>query len=215
MIARVEPLTTTRRLSGPFDYALSDAAVDVGSIVSIPFGRQRLSGVVLGLAETSEVAADRLVAPTAVREDSIPPDLVDLALWMAGEYCSTPARALSLVLPPPGRPRTELCARRTEAALDGARLTENQRAVLDRLPGPAGRDLPALRRLEGRGLVAIESRQRRRVPRTDVGPDREVALTAEQAAALETLTTGPPRAHLLHGVTGSGKTEVYLRAAAA
>ena len=40
----------------------------------------------------------------------MPPELVELALWMADEYCSTPARALSLVLPPPGRPRTELWA---------------------------------------------------------------------------------------------------------
>jgi primosomal protein N' (replication factor Y) len=214
MIARVEPLTTTRRLSGPFDYALPAAPVDVGSIVSIPFGRQRLDGVVTGLEQTSEVPADRLVAPTSVREDSVPAELVDLALWMATEYCSTPARALGLVLPPPGRPRTELWARRTGAALDGERLTANQRAILDALPAPAGPHLQALRRLESRGLVAVEPRQRRRAPRTDPGPDREVALTPDQARALAELTAGPPREHLLHGVTGSGKTEVYLRAAA-
>ena len=105
MIARVEPLTTTRRLSGPFDYALPEAPVEVGSVVRVPFGRQTLDGVVTGLAEASELPPERLVAPTAVRADSVPPDLVDLALWMAAEYCSTPARALSLVLPPPGRPR--------------------------------------------------------------------------------------------------------------
>jgi primosomal protein N' (replication factor Y) len=212
MIARVEPLTTTRRLSGPFDYALPAERVDVGSIVAIPFGRQKLDGVVVALEEASELPAERLVAPTAVRADSVPPDLVELALWMAAEYCSTPARALSLVLPPPGRPQTELWGRRTDAPLDGERLTANQRALLARLPGRAGRDLQALRRLEGRGLVAIEPRERRRAPRADAAADREVALTAAQAAALERLEAGG--AHLLHGVTGSGKTEVYLRAAA-
>src|SRR5215208_5538293 len=98
MIAQVEPLTTTRRLSGPFDYALPAEPVEVGSIVSIPFGHQRLDGVVTGLADATEVDPERLVAPTAVRADSVPGDLVDLALWMAAEYCSTPARALSLVL---------------------------------------------------------------------------------------------------------------------
>ena len=86
MIARVEPLTTTRRLSGPFDYALPEQPVDVGSVVRIPFGRQALDGVVVGLAERSEVAEERLVAPTAVRDESLPPDLVELALWMAAEY---------------------------------------------------------------------------------------------------------------------------------
>lgn len=212
MIAQVEPLTTTRRLSGPFDYALPREPVEVGSIVSIPFGRQKLDGVVTGLADATELDPGRLVAPTAVRADSVPRELVDLALWMATEYCSTPARALSLVMPPPGRPRTELHAARTEAPLDGERLSAAQQALLARLPAAAGRDLPALRRLEARGLVTIAPRQRRRAPRTDVAPDRPVELTADQAAALAALEPGGE--HLLHGVTGSGKTEVYLRAAA-
>jgi primosomal protein N' (replication factor Y) len=213
VIARVEPLTTTRRLSGPFDYALPAEPVRVGSIVRVPFGRQALDGVVVGLADASEVAPERLVEPTAVRDDSVPADLVELALWMAAEYCSTPARALSLVLPPRGRPRTELWAERTAAALDGERLTDRQRALLERLPAAAGGDLPALRRLEARGLVAIGPRARRRAPRTNPAGDVCVELNLAQAAALERIDAGG--AHLLHGVTGSGKTEVYLRAAAA
>src|SRR4051794_6020324 len=184
VIARVEPLTTTRRLSGPFDYALPAEPVEVGSVVRVPFGRQRLDGVVVGLAAKSELPPERLVAPSAVREDSVPPDLVELALWMAAEYASTPARALSLVLPPPGRPRTRLWARRTEAALDGERLTERQRALLGRLPAPAGEDLGSLRRLEARGLVALEPRAQRREPLTRPPADRPGEPTPGQAAAL-------------------------------
>ena len=215
MIARVEPLTTTRRLSGPFDYALGADPLAVGSVVRVPFGRQALDGVVVGFAESSEVAADRLQAPSAVRPEALPPDLVELALWMAGEYCSTPARALALMLPPPGRPRTHLWAEPVTAAeLDGARLTDRQRELLARLPAAAGADLPALRRLEARGLVSIAPRARRRAPLTNAQADREVALTADQAAALAAIADGDGAATLLHGVTGSGKTEVYLRAAA-
>src|SRR5215210_3444396 len=185
----------------------------LGSVVRVPFGRQRLDGVVVGLAAESELAPERLVVPSAVREDSVPADLVSLALWMAAEYASTPARALSLVLPPPGKPRTRLWARRTEASLEGERLTERQRALLERLPGPAGAELGSLRRLEARGLVALEPRAERREPLTRPPADRSVELTAEQAAALTAVEAGG--AHLLHGVTGSGKTEVYLRAAEA
>ena len=212
MIARIEPLTTTRRLTGPFDYRLPDEPVDVGSIVRIPFGHQKLTGVVTGFADVSDVPDEKLVAPSAVLPQSVPGELVELAAWMAHEYCSTLARALSLVLPPPGRPRMELYATPlADAAAE--RLTERQQAVLDRLPGAAGGDLAVLRRLEARGLVAIEPRVRRRVPLTHVAPDREVTLTAEQEAALTEIADGGR--YLLHGVTGSGKTEVYLRAASA
>ena len=70
-------------------------------------------------------------------------------------WASTPARALSLVLPPPGKPRLRKWAARTAAPLEGERLTAGQRVLLDRLPGPAAEDLGALRRLEKRGLVTI------------------------------------------------------------
>ena len=114
------------------------------------------------------------MTPTSVRDDSLPRDLVDLALWMAEEYCSTPARALALVTPPPGKAKTYLWAEPTGA--DG-KLTEKQSALLERLPGPTNNDLPALRRLEARGFVAITPRVARRAPRTNPAPDREVELT--------------------------------------
>ncbi|RKQ87977.1 replication restart DNA helicase PriA [Solirubrobacter pauli] len=210
MIARVEPLTTTRRLSGPFDYAADGLALQPGSIVRIPFGHQQLDGVVVSLAETTDVPAEKLVAPTSTREDTVPPDLVDLALWMAEEYCSTPARALAIVTPPPGKAKTFFYA---EPTGETGKLTDKQRELMERLPGPAGKDLAALRRLEARGLVTIGERTERRTPRTNVTEDRTHDLTAAQQQALDAIDAGG--SHLLHGVTGSGKTEVYLRAAQA
>src|SRR6478736_5953594 len=138
MIARVEPLTTTRRLNGPFDYRVTDG-VDVGTILEIPFGHQTLEGVVVELTEHTDVPDEKLVAPRSARPDTLPRDLVDLALWLGEEYCSTPARALALVTPPPGKAKTSLWAQPTGAE---GKLTDNQAELLARLPGPTGADLP-------------------------------------------------------------------------
>jgi primosomal protein N' (replication factor Y) len=105
----------------------------------------------------------------------VPVDLVVLAEWIAAEYCSTFARALSLVLPP-----------------------------------------GAARRLSGRRRRAVA---RPRHLSVGARSPRAPELTADQQAVLEPLIKAlqarTSEERLLHGVTGSGKTEVYLRAAAA
>ena len=132
---------------------------------------------------------------------------------MAAEYASTPARALSLVLPPAGKPRLRLWAR---ADRRGARRRAAERAparAARAAAGPGGRRTSgSLRRLEKRGLVAVEARAERREPLTRPPVDKVVELTDAQVEALRAVEAGGE--HLLHGVTGSGKTEVYLRAAA-
>jgi primosomal protein N' (replication factor Y) len=202
-VIKVEPLTTARALRGPFDYRRPDG-VEVGSILEVPFGRQRLRAVVTGLATSSE---HELAEPLRVLPDSVPADLVELALWMADEYVSTPARALALVLPPPGREKTALWAQATGA--DG-RVNERQAELLASLPRWTGADTAALRRLEKRGLVRIGPRgQRRAVRHHLVGERDRPRLTPDQARAVDEILEGGRT--LLHGVTGSGKTEVYLQ----
>jgi primosomal protein N' (replication factor Y) (superfamily II helicase) len=242
-IAKVEPLTTARALRGPFDYRLPDEMADlhVGSVVRVPFGRRRVLGVVVELAEASELPPERLAEPIEALEAGASPELVRLGLWIAREYCSTPSRGLQLVLPPGTgaagqrvRSRHELraeIAAAGEAALSGGeRLGVKQRAVLEalragemsapELSAAVGADRQVLRRLEQRGLVATRSSQvRRRATHRDVGArGGRPELLPEQVAAVESIVAAldgeadAPRELLLHGVTGSGKTEVYLAA---
>ncbi|MEA2186303.1 MAG: hypothetical protein QOK16_1314, partial [Solirubrobacteraceae bacterium] len=223
-VAKVEPITTARALRGPFDYLLPDG-VGVGSVLVVPFGHRDVVGVVVALADGSELPDERLVAPRRVLDHDLPPELVRLASWMAAEYCSTPARALTLVSPPTGsRAKLRWWATATDHQPEDQLPTERQQALLEGLresgPRIAGADLPALRRLAARGLVELRRRpMRRHVEHHSVGARRAKppALTPDQTRALaeieEQLRAQEPQPLLLHGVTGSGKTEIYLRAA--
>jgi primosomal protein N' (replication factor Y) (superfamily II helicase) len=136
--ASVYPLVTARALARPFTY-LADG-LEKGSIVSVPFGRARRRGVVVSLDD--EVPAD--VEPVAVEEvlGMVPAPLVDLALWLADAYGSTPARALALVAPAERKRRAGARRRRRaddlEAEAPPESLTDAQEAVLERVAGSVG-----------------------------------------------------------------------------
>ncbi len=240
-IAQIEPLTSARALHGPFDYRLPErllADVNVGSMLIVPFGRREVLGVVVGLAEHSDISERRLLEPLRALALGVPPELVALAKWIAAEYCSTLARALTLMLPPGttrgAKPLQRLVATLTPAGRALAeqpdthtvRLTDRQRALLETLshgPAPAASlhgGSPALRRLADRGLLTLQTQVLARRPThraIGAGGHEPPALTDEQTRALEELSAplGERRAErrLLHGVTGSGKTEIYLRLA--
>jgi len=94
--ASVFPLVSARAVARAFTYEAPEG-VGKGAVVSVPFGRSQVRGVVVGLEDAPPLGVK--AAPVGRVLDELPPALVDLALWLAEYYGSTPARALELVAP--------------------------------------------------------------------------------------------------------------------
>ena len=217
-----------------FDYAASDAsAADIGRCVKVPFGRGERSGLIVALGAEAEVDLARLKTVHHIQRDvpPLPADWLELVAFVARYYHAPIGEVVALALPPGLRradgvsgededPLLEI-APAGHAALGAARRPSKALALLQALAqdvAPWRRSV--IREREGgeavgellrRGWlgVAVDEAQRRGT--TGVLP----ALTDEQDSAVRAiLQTGEGfRTWLLQGVTGSGKTEVYLRLA--
>jgi len=132
--ASVYPLVTARALAREFTYEVPDE-IAPGAVVEVSFGNARRRGVVteVGVALPDGVQA----APIGRVVDEVPPALVELALWVADYYGSTPGRALALVAPLKRKPRGERPPPADRDALTGeaepAELSASQRSALDRI----------------------------------------------------------------------------------
>ena len=194
-------------------------------------------------AERRDTAHREIKAIRRALDDQafIPQEIVELAQWTADYYAAGAGETITAVLPPKTRGeradahKTRRIAAITAAGLDAihAEVTDKQREALERLAAaPGGLTIPALQaagtnpdivaRLVRHGFVSLRQERIDRDPfeaaaiaPQPAGPGRE--LTTEQAAALSRLKTMADskkfRVALVHGVTGSGKTELYLRLA--
>jgi primosomal protein N' (replication factor Y) len=115
-LASVYPLVTARAVAREFTYEV-DEGVGVGAIVRIPFGRSRARGIVVGLVDSAPPGVEARPVEGVIGQ--IPPALVELALWIADYYGSTPARALALVAPELPKRRKEQAPPAERQALGG------------------------------------------------------------------------------------------------
>ena len=177
------------------------------------------------------------------REPFVPADVVSLARWTADYYAAGAGETITAVLPPKTRGdqadahKTRRVATLTAAglgALESSALTSKQRETLEILSGvPGGLPTPALAargisadtvsRLAKQGLIGLRQERVDRDPfesaaRSVVTAEANRRLTGEQSLALGRLRALAEarvfRVALLHGVTGSGKTEIYLQLSA-
>ncbi len=208
----------------------------VGARVRVPFGRRRSAvGVVIRSLCHSELPVSRLKRINEVldAEPLIGQDLLGLLEWAADYYYHPLGEVVQTCLPAPLRAgRPPHAASSPEWMLTGAGREVDpgvlaraplQRRIHAALAGvPGGLDRSALVRLSpnwsaalkvmvSKGWVSAHQRECLEVPRTTLLPPP--TLTRSQRAAVEAITSvlGVFQRFLLYGVTGSGKTEVYMR----
>ena len=210
-----------------YDY-LCDEDIIAGSRVRAPFGGKTVPGFVMRVKDTTDVPEDKLkkVFPCPDELPALTPECLALAEKLTARYRVPKALTLRLFLPSEmriGKVRelmknyAELTVPLEEMKL--AKTAKNQLGAAEYLETNGKTDCAFLNNaypgsvsaLEKKGYIRITREQILRDPYKSVTAERtERTLTPDQQRAVEIIETDERTVQLLHGVTGSGKTEIYL-----
>lgn len=240
---RIARIIVNLALDQTFDYRVPEdlaGKVQVGSKVTIPFGKSSRDGYVVALLKTSEFEDLKEIKAVVGDRPLIPEKLLALGQWIADYYCCSREQATHALLPSVVRggrvsPKKQKFVRLADdidvaTALEklGTRaprqadvlrlLARNNNISLANLEKAAKVTESPIRALEEKKYIVIEDQVQARNPNASVAvlPTQALPLNEEQADALQMVTDSVAKDRrdviLLYGVTGSGKTEVYLQA---
>ncbi len=210
-----------------FEYSCTEG-VQPGCRVKVPFGNRLIDGFVMNVKDTCEIDPAKVKPIAEVFDEA--PALVPECVWLTGRisarYHVPKAAALRLFLPAEMRKGKVRELYRKYASLSGqpfvlsrtaqkqaeivAYLREKGEAEYTPLCETYGR--AAVNALEKKGAIQVEKKRITRQPAKEVtGIDNIHELTPAQRMAIKSIDTTDKMVTLLHGVTGSGKTEIYLQ----
>ena len=237
-IVRVAVLSPLRQL---FDYLIPNNVIDewpdfqpeVGCRVMVPFGRREIVGLIVEHANTSEWDLDKLKPVSRLLDSGplLPTELLELFIWAANYYQHPIGDALFGMLPVllrKGEPLPTVGTRYWQLTNKGKGLgsdslkrAPSQKELIERLlvddslaDSTLSRDFSRaiLSSLEDKQLIESFQKTGADISVANILKQDALALHESQRLALEKIDQHSFNCYLLDGVTGSGKTEIYLQA---
>lgn len=212
--------------------------ISEGMRVKVPFGNRKITGYVVGLTDVAEYDVAKIKPVFSIMKESavIESQLIALAAWIRKNYGGTMNQALKTVLPVKHKEKQKEkkqvwllisqeeaasmhaeCDRRhyTAQAKLLAELMECSPQSYAHLTKELGIPSSAVRNFEEKGMIKIEREFYYRNPVSNITTKQyEIQLNEDQKKLAEVIMmesdAGRAHTYLLHGVTGSGKTEVYM-----
>lgn len=209
-----------------FEYSCPDD-LRTGCRVKVPFGGRIVEGFVIGVSQNCSFPPERVKPVTEVFDElpALVPECFSLAERISSRFRVPKAASLRLFLPSEMRRGTVREAFKKYVTLSGVQATfqknaSKQREAAEFLSDKDEYEYTALCEKFGAGAVnalikkGVVSVEKRRVNRNPLGGaerrEELKKLTAAQVDAIENIENSQKTVHLIHGVTGSGKTEIYL-----